>query len=67
MSCCEYITLTELGVGSIFVKYSDIISIELTGPCASRITLSNGYTKIVAEEPCEIVRIITRTKKLCEN
>jgi hypothetical protein len=66
MSCCEYITLNELGVGPIFVKYTEIISIELTGPCASRVTLSNGYIKIIAEDPCEIVRIITRQKKLCE-
>ena len=67
MTCCEYITLNELGVGTIFVKYTEVISIELTGACASRITLSNGFIKIIAEDPCEIVRKITKQKQHCEN
>ena len=63
----EYIILNELGNGAVAVKYSEIVTIELTGACASRITLSNGFAKIVAEDPCEVLRLIERTRKANEN
>lgn len=55
---CDYIMLVELGCGIVAVKYSEIVSIEITGECASRITLSNGYSKIVAKTPPRILHLI---------
>lgn len=63
---CDYIMLCELGCGTVAVKYSEIITIELTAECASRITLSNGYSKVVAETPPRILQLIEAAKKCCE-
>lgn len=63
----EYIILNELGCGAVAVKYTEIVTVELTGACASRITLSNGFAKIVGETPVEILRMIERTRKANEN
>lgn len=64
---CDYIMLVELGCGIVAVKYSEIVTIELTAECASRITLSNGYSKIVAEHPPRILHLIEAAKKRCES
>ena len=64
---CDYIMLYELGCGTVAVKYSEIVTIELTAECASRITLSNGYSKIVAETPPRILHIIQAAKAACES
>ena len=64
---CDYIMLCELGCGTVAVKYTEIVSIELTGECASRITLSNGYSKVVAETPPRILQLIDTVKELCES
>lgn len=64
---CEYITLVELGCGAVAIKYTEIVSIEITGECFTRIILSNGYSKIVAEQPSRILFLIEAAKKLCES
>lgn len=64
---CDYIILEEIGCGAVAIKHTEIVSIELTAQCASRITLSNGYAKIVAETPTRILHLIHLSKKACES
>lgn len=64
---CDYIMLNELGCGTIAVKYTEIITIELTAECASRITLSNGYSKVVAETPPRILQLINTLRSACDS
>lgn len=67
MLLCDFIILYEIGVGSLVVRHSEITTIELTGECASRITLGNGYTKIVAEDPPRILHLISAAQSKCED
>ena len=60
----EFISLTELGVGCILVRHTEIISMEPTSYCFSRIELSTGTTRIVEESPIEIVNKIKLALKL---
>ena len=47
----EFISLTELGIGCILVRHAEIVVIEPTSYCFSKIILSNSYSKIVEESP----------------
>lgn len=62
----EFITLTKLGVGSVLVRYSDIITMELTPLCYTRIEFGYGEHLIVEEEPYCILKIIKEAKLLSE-
>lgn len=66
MLLCDYITLYEIGVGPLVVKHTEITTIEITADCASRITLSNGYSKIVQESPVRILFLINAAQELCK-
>jgi hypothetical protein len=67
MPPCDFITLYEIGVGSLAVRHSEITTIELTAECASRITLSNGYSKVVQENPTRILFLINAAQELCKD
>ncbi len=54
----DFITLCKLGVGPVYVRYSDIITIELT-PCNfTRIEFGYGEHLIVEESPFQIIKLI---------
>lgn len=59
----DFIVLTEPGIGRILIRHSEIILIEPTAYCFSRIELSNGVRKIVEESPiCVIAKIKLATE-----
>jgi len=60
----EFISLTELGIGCILVRHAEIICIEPTSYCFSKIELSTGSTKIVEEPPLGIINKIKATVEL---
>ena len=63
----EYITLFEYGIGAVSIKYTEIVSVESTPLPGSRLTLSNGYVKIVCEDAGTVIYLIERTRKLNES
>lgn len=66
----EFITLYKLGVGYILVRYSDIITMEITPHCVTRIEFAYGEHLIVEQTPLEILKLIDineQLKKLSEN
>lgn len=62
----EFITLTKLGVGPVLVRYSDIITMELTPLGFNRIEFGYGEHLIVEEEPFSVLKIIKEAKLLSE-
>ena len=62
----EYITLFEYGVGPVSIKYTEIVSVEPTPLPGSRLTLSNGYIKLVCEDVYTVLSTINRAKALNE-
>lgn len=62
----EFIWLTKLGVGPVAVRYSDIITMELTPLCYTRIEFGYGEHLIVEELPAWIFNQIYLVQKLSE-
>jgi hypothetical protein len=62
----DFISLNKLGVGPILVRYSDIITMEITPLGFTRIEFSYGEHLIVEEEPYHILKIIKEAKLLSE-
>lgn len=63
----EFITLYKLGVGCIVVRYSDIITMELTPLGYTRLEFGYGEHLIVEEDIFCILRKIKAAKELSEN
>lgn len=62
----EFITLWKLGVGPVLVRYTDIVTMELT-PCGfTRIEFGYGEHLIVEELPMQILKIIRALEELEE-
>lgn len=61
---CDFITLCKLGVGPIFVRHSDIITMELTPLGFTRIEFGYGEHLIVQESPFQILKMIKRLEEL---
>lgn len=60
----DFITLTKLGVGSVLIRYSEIVEMEPT-PCDyTRVSLSIGTYLIVEEGPIEILKLIKKAEEL---
>ena len=62
----EFITLTEPGIGHVIVRHAEIVLIEPTAYCYSRIHISTGILKIVEESPLNILARIHLAEKLTE-
>ena len=62
----EFIWLTKLGVGPVAVRYSDIITMELTTLCYTRIEFGYGEHLIVEELPSWILNQIYLVQTLSE-
>jgi hypothetical protein len=62
----EFISLCKLGVGPILVRYGDIILLEPTPRCFTRIDLSYGDHIIVEEDIFCVMRKIYAAKILGE-
>ena len=60
----DFISLTELGVGCILVRYAEIFLIEPTPYCFSRIQISTGTIKIVEESPICVLNKIKLAQEL---
>lgn len=60
----DFITLNKVGVGTILVRYSEIVEMEPT-PCDyTRIDLSTGNYLIVEEGPLVILKLINKAEQL---
>ena len=60
----DFIPLCKLGVGTILVRHSDIITMELT-PCGyTRIEFGYGEHLIVEERPIRILELIRELEDL---
>lgn len=55
----DFITLTEPGAGRFLVRHAEILMIEPTAYCYSRIQISTGTHKIVEESPLRVLALIT--------
>ena len=62
----EFICLCKLGVGSVIVRYSDIITMELTPMGYTRIEFGYGEHLIVEETPIQILNKIRAAQELGE-
>lgn len=60
----DFIVLTEPGVGRILVRHSEIVLIEPTAYCFSRIELSTGVRRIVEESPICVINKIKLASEL---
>ena len=62
----EFICLSKLGVGSIIIRYSDIITMELTPMGFTRIEFGYGEHLIVEETPIQILNKIRAAQEFSE-
>lgn len=60
----DFITLTEPGIGLILVRHTEILLIEPTAYCFSRIGLITGITKIVEESPICVINKIKLAQEI---
>jgi hypothetical protein len=62
----EFICLSKLGVGSVLVRHTDIITMELTPMGFTRIEFGYGEHLIVEETPIQILNKIRAAQELSE-
>lgn len=60
----EFIPLCKLGVGTVLVRYSDIITMELTPYGYTRIEFGYGEHLIVEDTPLRIFELVRATEEL---
>lgn len=60
----EFIPLCKLGVGTVLVRFSDIITMEITPYGFTRIEFAYGEHLIVEESPLRIFELIKATEYL---
>lgn len=60
----EFIPLCKLGVGTVLVRFSDIITMELTPYGYTRIEFAYGEHLIVEESPVRIFELVRATEIL---
>lgn len=54
----DFISLYQLGIGPVPVRYSEIVHMEPLIDCATRVYLSNAASIIVSEDIVTILRLI---------
>lgn len=62
----EFISLCKVGVGAVIVRHSDIVTMELTPLCYTRIEFGYGEHLIVEETPIQILNKIRAAQELGE-
>lgn len=62
----EFISLCKLGVGTVLIRHSEIISLEPTALGYTKITISTGEHLIVEDGPLKILQIINNLENLKE-
>ena len=60
----EFIPLCKLGVGTVLVRFSDIVTMELTPYGFTRIEFGYGKHLIVEESPLKIFELVKATEDL---